>query len=114
MLRGDEHCSNPELMALTLADPDTDFIFGLTGNRTLTPLAEPFLEHNRKAHAVRERAPRRWRQAQNPPPIGPHGHSDRVYETFGFPCAPSTPNHAPEHSITDVQGVQSLRRQAHS
>ena len=68
VLRGDEHCSNPELMALTLADPDTDFIFGLTGNRTLTPLAEPFLEHNRKAHAVRERAPRRWRQSQNPPP----------------------------------------------
>ncbi len=53
VLRGDGHFSNPELMALAMDDPYTDFIFGLTGNRVLTPLAEPFLAHNRKAHALR-------------------------------------------------------------
>ena len=53
VLRGDGHFSNPELMALAMADPHTDFIFGLTGNRVLKDLAEPFLEHNRKAHALR-------------------------------------------------------------
>jgi hypothetical protein len=53
VLRGDGHFSNPELMALAMDDPYTDFIFGLTGNRVLTPLAEPFLEHNRKVHALR-------------------------------------------------------------
>ena len=53
VLRGDGHFSNPELMALAMADPHTDFIFGLTGNRVLKDLAEPFLEHNRKVHALR-------------------------------------------------------------
>ena len=53
VLRGDGHFSNPELMALAMADPHTDFIFGLTGNRVLKDLAEPLLEHNRKAHALR-------------------------------------------------------------
>ena len=53
VLRGDGHFSNPELMALAMDDPYTDFIFGLTGNRVLKPLAEPFVEHNRKAHALR-------------------------------------------------------------
>ncbi len=53
VLRGDGHFSNPELMALAMDDPSTDFIFGLTGNRVLTPFAEPFLEHNRKVHALR-------------------------------------------------------------
>ena len=53
VLRGDGHFANPELMALAMDDPHTDFIFGLTGNSVLKPLAEPFLEHNRKAHALR-------------------------------------------------------------
>lgn len=53
VLRGDGHFSNPELMALAMTDPHTDFIFGLTGNRVLKDLAEPFLEHNRKVHALR-------------------------------------------------------------
>jgi hypothetical protein len=53
VLRGDAHFANPELMALTVDDPRTDFIFGLTGNRALTPLAEPLVERTRKLHALR-------------------------------------------------------------
>ena len=69
VLRGDGHFANPELMALAMDDPYTDFIFGLTGNRVLTPLAEPFLEHNRKVHALRCENARRAgadRAAQHP------------------------------------------------
>ena len=40
-------------MALAMADPLTDFIFGLAGNRALTPRAEPFLADTRKLHALR-------------------------------------------------------------
>jgi hypothetical protein len=39
-------------MALALADPHTDFIFGLAGNRALTPQAEPFLAAARNRIAV--------------------------------------------------------------
>ena len=53
VLRGDGHFSNPELMQLALADPHTDFIFGLTGNQVLSRLAQPFLEENRMRHEVR-------------------------------------------------------------
>lgn len=53
ILRGDGHFSNPELMALAMADPLTDFIFGLAGNRALTPRAEPLLADAHKLHALR-------------------------------------------------------------
>lgn len=53
MLRGDGHFSNPELMQLALDTPNTDFIFGLPGNRILSPLAQPFLEATRLAHQTR-------------------------------------------------------------
>lgn len=53
VLRGDGHFANHELMRLTLNDPYTDFIFGLTGNSVLSRLAEPYLELNRKLHDVR-------------------------------------------------------------
>lgn len=53
VLRGDGHFSNPELMALALEDPHTDFIFGLTGNRVLSALAAPFLDTTRRCHAIR-------------------------------------------------------------
>ncbi len=53
VLRGDGHFSNPELMELTLEDPYTDFIFGLTGNRILSALAAPFLDTNRRRHEIR-------------------------------------------------------------
>jgi hypothetical protein len=54
VLRGDGHFSNPELMQLALADPHTDFIFGLTGNNVLARLARPFLAENRIRHELRK------------------------------------------------------------
>lgn len=59
ILRGDGHFSNPELMALAMADPLTDFIFGLAGNRVLTPRAEPFMADARRLHALRVENARR-------------------------------------------------------
>ena len=53
LLRGDGHFSNPELMQLALEDPHTDFIFGLTGNKVLSRLAQPFLADNRTRHELR-------------------------------------------------------------
>ena len=48
ILRGDSHFANPELMQLAVDDPAIDFIFGLAGNRALSPLAEPFLASHRR------------------------------------------------------------------
>jgi hypothetical protein len=48
VLRGDAHFANPELMPLAVDDPAIDFIFGLAGNRVLSPLAEPFLAVHRR------------------------------------------------------------------
>jgi hypothetical protein len=59
ILRGDGHFANPELMVLAMADPLTDFIFGLAGNRALTPRAEPFMADARKLHALRSENARR-------------------------------------------------------
>ena len=53
ILRGDSHFANPELMQVALETPHTDFIFGLAGNRVLSPLAAPFLEAARCLHASR-------------------------------------------------------------
>jgi hypothetical protein len=69
-------------MALAMADPHTDFIFGLTGNRVLKDLAEPFLEHNRKAHALRCENARRAG--------GAVPHSTRSYHEVEY-CAGSWP-----------------------
>ena len=35
-------------MLLAVDDPAIDFLFGLAGNRTLSPLAEPFLAAHRR------------------------------------------------------------------
>lgn len=51
VLRGDGHFSNPELMALCEGDEALDFIFGLAGNKALTPKAEPLLAKARALHA---------------------------------------------------------------
>ena len=48
VLRGDAHFAHPELMQLAVDDPAIDFLFGLAGNRALSPLAEPFLAANRR------------------------------------------------------------------
>ena len=53
ILRGDGHFANPELMQLALDVPLTDFIFGVAGNRVLTPLAKPFLQAARQLHESR-------------------------------------------------------------
>jgi hypothetical protein len=53
ILRGDSHFANPELMQLALDTPHTDILFGLAGNRVLSPLAEPFLREARTLHEAR-------------------------------------------------------------
>lgn len=50
VLRGDGHFSNPDFMALCEGDEALDFLFGLAGNKALTPKAEPLLA---KARALR-------------------------------------------------------------
>lgn len=58
VLRGDGHFANPELMALCSEDDHLNFIFGLAGNKALTPKAEPLLARARAACATqRERPP---------------------------------------------------------
>ena len=47
LLRGDGHFSNPELMALVLADGNADFVFGLPGNSVLTRQAEGLMKNVR-------------------------------------------------------------------
>jgi hypothetical protein len=64
VLRGDGHFANPELMQLALADPHTDFIFGLAGNQVLSRLAQPFLAENRTRHELRCENARRLEQPQ--------------------------------------------------
>lgn len=41
LVRGDGHFSNPEMMKMIEVMPNTDFIFGVTGNARLQKLAEP-------------------------------------------------------------------------
>ncbi len=53
ILRGDGHFSNPELMQLTLDDPLTDFIFGMTGNSVLSKSARPHINSTRQLHEQR-------------------------------------------------------------
>lgn len=47
LLRGDGHFSNPELMALIVADGNADFIFGLAGNSVLSRKAEELMKNAR-------------------------------------------------------------------
>jgi hypothetical protein len=82
VLRGDGHFSNPELMQLALADPHTDFIFGLTGNQVLSRLAQPFLEHNRIHH---ERRCENARRLGQPPPPRTRTYHDVDYAAGSWP-----------------------------
>jgi Transposase DDE domain group 1 len=84
VLRGDGHFSNPELMELALADPHTDFIFGLTGNRVLARLAQPFLEENRIRHQLRCENARRLDQ---PLPQSTRTYHDVDYAAGSWPQA---------------------------
>ena len=62
ILRGDAHFANPELMALAEADERIDFLFGLTGNRVLTPKAEPLLAQARALHQQKCETAQRLKQ----------------------------------------------------
>ena len=62
VLRGDSHFANPELMALCDADDQLDFLFGLAGNKVLTPKAEPLLVKARAVHRQRSENARRQQQ----------------------------------------------------
>jgi len=53
VLRGDGHFANPALMALCDGDDALDFVFGLTGNKVLSALAQPHLDHAQQIHQVR-------------------------------------------------------------
>lgn len=53
ILRGDGHFANPDLMALCDRDPLMDFVFGLAGNRVLSPKARPLLARARRLHQQR-------------------------------------------------------------
>jgi hypothetical protein len=53
VLRGDGHFSNPELMALIVADGNADFIFGLPGNAVLSRKAEGLMKNARGHLALR-------------------------------------------------------------
>jgi len=64
VLRGDGHFANPELMPLALADPHADFIFGLSNNKILARFAPPYLETNRRTHAIRCENARRLGQLE--------------------------------------------------
>lgn len=54
LVRGDGHFSNPELMRLIGAIPNTDFLFGVAGNAVLNRLAEPTLQQARALYAQRQ------------------------------------------------------------
>ena len=82
VLRGDGHFANPELMQLALEDPQTDFIFGLTGNKVLARLAQPFLENNRARHELRCENARRLDQ---PLPRGTRTYHDVDYAAGTWP-----------------------------
>lgn len=64
VLRGDAHFANPELMALCEGDARIDFLFGLAGNKVLTPKAEPLLAQARALHTRRGEYARRSGQAE--------------------------------------------------
>jgi hypothetical protein len=64
VLRGDSHFATPELMAFADADPHLDFLFGLAGNKALTPLASPLLARARALHQTRCANARRFGQAE--------------------------------------------------
>ena len=76
VLRGDGHFANPELMRLVLDDPHADFIFGLSSNPVLARFAQPFLEVNRRTHAVRCENARRLGQ--------PEPAHTRTYHEFDY------------------------------
>lgn len=77
VLRGDGHFSNPELMALCEGDEHMDFIFGLPGNKVLTPKAQPLLA---KARALRAQQCERARLEGQAEPAATRLYDEVVYQ----------------------------------
>lgn len=84
ILRGDGHFSNPELMALCETDPHLDFIFGLAGNKVLSPKAKPLLEQARALHQVHCANARRL---GNPEPSATRLYDEVAYQAGSWPKA---------------------------
>jgi len=76
VLRGDGHFANPELMALRESDSNLDFIFGLAGNKVLSPKAKPVLDRARALHQTRCANARRTGEAEPA--------ATRLYEDVGY------------------------------
>ena len=53
LVRGDGHFSNPELMDTIDGMPNTDFVFGLPGNKVLELHGAPAMQRARHLHTVR-------------------------------------------------------------
>jgi hypothetical protein len=84
VLRGDAHFANPELMALRQTDPYLDFIFGLAGNRVLSPKAAPLLAEARALHRQRCENAQRMGQAE---PAATRLYEDIDYRAGSWPQA---------------------------
>jgi hypothetical protein len=84
ILRGDGHFSNPELMALCETDPHLDFLFGLAGNKVLSPKAKPLLERARALHQTHCTNAQRL---GNPAPEATRLYDDVVYQAGSWPKA---------------------------
>jgi len=84
VLRGDGHFSNPELMALCEGDDRLDFLFGLSGNKRLTPKALPLLDKARALHAQRCDNARRCGQAE---PAATRLYEEVEYQADTWPKA---------------------------
>tara|TARA_R110002094_G_C4905003_1_gene210547 strand:- start:220 stop:1614 length:1395 start_codon:yes stop_codon:yes gene_type:complete len=85
ILRGDGHFANPELMVLCETDAKLDFIFGLAGNKALSPKAEPLLTKARTLlHTRRENA----RRCGGAPPTTTRLYGDiEAYQAGSWPKA---------------------------
>jgi len=76
LLRGDAHFANPELMAMADADPNMDFLFGLSGNRALSPKGNFLMEQARALHQTRCDIAHRYQK------IIPH--ATKLYENIEY------------------------------
>jgi hypothetical protein len=82
ILRGDAHFANPELMQLVLAEPQADFIIGLSSNPLLKALALPFLDATRRQHQLRGENARRHHQ---PAPVATQTYHELDYAAKTWP-----------------------------
>ena len=84
ILRGDGHFSNPEWMALCESDAHLDFLFGLAGNKGISPKAKPLLE---QARALHQRRCIDARRLGCPEPAATRLYDDVAYQAGSWPKA---------------------------